>query len=173
MAYRGKGFYKEKLPLRALASFPSWDKMAFAVAKDLKIKSLFEIAERKIPLRISTRSSGVDNTTSYTVTKILALYGLSFAQNQELGRKRAGSSPAYLSRAFGWHKNGQGQCRIRRRTAQLARRRTQSWIRSLATRAADRETIVSPGLPGIRHPICKIHDSSKRTLTRLISAAGR
>ncbi len=34
MAYRGKGFYKEKLPLRALASFPSWDKMAFAVAKD-------------------------------------------------------------------------------------------------------------------------------------------
>ncbi len=85
MAYRGKGFYKEKLPLRALASFPSWDKMAFAVAKDLKLKSLFELGERKIPLRISTRSSGVDNTTSYTVEKILALYGTSFAKIKKWG----------------------------------------------------------------------------------------
>ena len=85
MAYRGKGFYKKKLPLRALGSFPSWDKMAFAVAKDLKIKSLFEIAERKIPLRISTRSSGVDNTTSYTVEKILALYGTSFGKIKNWG----------------------------------------------------------------------------------------
>ena len=85
MAYRGKGFYKEKLPLRALASFPSWDKMAFAVAKDLKIKSLVEIAERKIPLRISTRSSGVYNTTSYTVEKILAFYGMSFAKIKRWG----------------------------------------------------------------------------------------
>jgi TRAP-type uncharacterized transport system substrate-binding protein len=85
MAHRGKGFYKEKLPLRALASFPSWDKMAFAVAKDLKIKSLFEIVERKIPLRISTRSSGVYNTTSYTVTKVLSLYGMSFAKIKSWG----------------------------------------------------------------------------------------
>ena len=85
MAYRGKGFYKKKLPLRALGSFPSWDKMAFAVAKDLKIKSLFEIAERKIPLKISTRSSGVYNTTSYTVEKILALYGTSFGKIKNWG----------------------------------------------------------------------------------------
>jgi TRAP-type uncharacterized transport system substrate-binding protein len=80
MAYRGKGFYKEKQPLRALASFPSWDKMAFAVAKDLKVKSLHEIAERKIPLRVSTRSSGIYNTTSYTVNTILSLYGMSFSK---------------------------------------------------------------------------------------------
>jgi TRAP transporter TAXI family solute receptor len=78
MAYRGKGFYKEKLSLRALASFPSWDKMAFAVSKDLQINSLEEIASKKIPLRISTRSSGVDNTTNYTVAQILSLYGMSF-----------------------------------------------------------------------------------------------
>ena len=29
MAYRGKGYYKEALPLRALACFPSWDRIAF------------------------------------------------------------------------------------------------------------------------------------------------
>jgi hypothetical protein len=85
MAYRGKGFYKEKLPLRALASFPSWDKMAFAVAKDLKIKSISDIAARKIPLRVSTRSSGVYNTTNYTVEKILSLYGLSFGKIKRWG----------------------------------------------------------------------------------------
>ncbi len=87
MAYRGKGFYKEKLPLRALASFPSWDKMAFAVTKELKVKSPAEIAERKIPLRISTRSSGVYNTTAYTVGKILPLYGLSLAKIKAWGGK--------------------------------------------------------------------------------------
>src|ERR687887_652935 len=87
MAYRGKGFYKEKLPLRALASFPSWDRIAFAVSKELKLTSLFEIRERKLPLRISTRSSGVHNTTHYTAGGILALYGLSFANIKRWGGK--------------------------------------------------------------------------------------
>lgn len=93
MAYRGKGFYKERLPLRALAAFPSWDKMAFAVSKELKLKSLFEIRERKLPLRVSTRPSGIDNTTHYSVTQILSLYGLSFAKIKQWGgtvRKRRG-----------------------------------------------------------------------------------
>ena len=85
MAYRGKGFYKEKLPLRALASFPSWDKMVFAVAKELKIKSIYEIGRRKIPLKVSTRSTGVYNTTAYTVDKILSLYGISFGKIKSWG----------------------------------------------------------------------------------------
>jgi AhpC/TSA family len=58
MAYRGRGFYKRKWPLRALASFPSWERIAFAVSKELGIHSLRDIARRKIPLRIATRSSG-------------------------------------------------------------------------------------------------------------------
>lgn len=85
MAYWGKGFYKERLPLRALAAFPSWDKMAFAVSKELKLKSLFEIRERKLPLRVSTRPSGIDNTTHYSVTQILSLYGFSFAKIKQWG----------------------------------------------------------------------------------------
>ncbi|MBI4522179.1 MAG: hypothetical protein HY695_00010 [Deltaproteobacteria bacterium] len=85
MAYMGKGFYKEKLPLRALASFPSWDRIAIVVSRDLKIKSLFDIVNKRIPLRISTRASGVHNTTYYTVSKILSLYGLSFAKIERWG----------------------------------------------------------------------------------------
>jgi hypothetical protein len=87
MAYRGKGFYKQKLPLRALASFPSWDRIAFAVSKELKLESLFEIAERKLPLNVSTRSSGVGNTTRYAIDEILSLYGLSFASIKQRGGK--------------------------------------------------------------------------------------
>jgi TRAP-type uncharacterized transport system substrate-binding protein len=91
MAYRGKGFYKRKWPLRALASFPSWDRIAFAVSKELGICSLWDIARRRIPLRIATRSSGVDNTTHYTVSKILSLYGLSFAKFKKWGGDWEGS----------------------------------------------------------------------------------
>jgi hypothetical protein len=72
-----KGFYKEKLPSRALASFPSWDKC-------LPVQELKQISIRnrrtKIPLRISTRPSDYLQATYYTVTEILALYGLSFAK---------------------------------------------------------------------------------------------
>lgn len=87
MAYRGRGFFKEKLPLRALAALPSWDKIAFAVAKDCKIRSLSEIIENKIPLRIATRSSGVDNTTYYTLSAIFGFYGVTFQQLKRWGCK--------------------------------------------------------------------------------------
>jgi hypothetical protein len=57
MAYRGKGYYKQKLQLRVLACFPSWDRIAIVVDKKLGVTSLFDIVRRKIPLRVSTRLS--------------------------------------------------------------------------------------------------------------------
>ena len=85
MAYRGKGYYKEKLQLRVLACFPSWDRIALVVDKKLGIKSLFDIAQRKIPLRVSTRLSGVNNGTYFTVSTILSMYGLSFEKIKRWG----------------------------------------------------------------------------------------
>jgi TRAP transporter TAXI family solute receptor len=85
MAYRGKGFYKEKMALRVLGSFPSWDRIAIVVSKDLGVKSLHDIARRKIPLRVSTRFSGVDNATYYTISTILSLHGLSFDKIKRWG----------------------------------------------------------------------------------------
>jgi len=87
MAYRGKGFYKEALPLRALACFPSWDRIAFVVSKDLGVHSLWDIKKRKIPLVVSTRASGIHNSTNYALSKILSLYGLSFKKIQGWGGK--------------------------------------------------------------------------------------
>ncbi len=87
MAYRGKGYYKRKMELRVLGCFPSWDRIALVVAKDLKVKSLRDVAQKKIPLRVSTRLSGVNNGTYYTISTILTLYGLSFDKIKRWGGK--------------------------------------------------------------------------------------
>jgi uncharacterized protein len=87
MAYRGKGYYKQKLPLRVLAGFPSWDRIAIVVSKNMGVKSLHDVAQRKIPLRVSTRLSGVNNGTYYTISTILSLYGLSFKKIKRWGGK--------------------------------------------------------------------------------------
>jgi hypothetical protein len=85
MAYRGKGYYKQKMALRVLGCFPSWDRIALVVSKDLGVKSLHDIARRKIPLRVSTRFSGVNNATYYTIETILSFYGLSFERIKRWG----------------------------------------------------------------------------------------
>jgi len=87
VAYRGKGFYKQKLPLRVLGCFPSWDRIAMVVSKDLGIKSLADIARRKIPLKVSTRFSGVNNGTYYAISTILSHYGFSFDKIKRWGGK--------------------------------------------------------------------------------------
>jgi TRAP-type uncharacterized transport system substrate-binding protein len=85
MAYRGRGYYRRKLELRVLAAFPSWDRIAIVVSKDLGLKSLYDVARRKIPLRVSTRFSRVNNATYHTVSTILSLYGLSFEKIKRWG----------------------------------------------------------------------------------------
>src|SRR5262249_3638162 len=85
MAYWGKGYYRRRMALRALGSFPSWDRIAIVVSRDLRVKSLHEIARRKVPLHVSTRFSGVDNATYYTISTILSFYGFSFEKIKRWG----------------------------------------------------------------------------------------
>jgi len=85
MAYRGKGYYKQKMELRVLGGFPSWDRIALVVSKDLGVKSIADIVRRKIPLHVSTRLSGVDNGTYFTIATILGFYGFSFEQIKKWG----------------------------------------------------------------------------------------
>jgi TRAP-type uncharacterized transport system substrate-binding protein len=87
MAHRGKGYYKQKMELRVLAAFPSWDRIAIVVSKNLGVRSLHDIRRRKIPVRVSTRFSGVNNATYYTVSTILSFYGLSFEKIKRWGGK--------------------------------------------------------------------------------------
>ncbi len=87
MAYLGKGYFKQKMALRILGCFPSWDRIALVVSKELAVKSLHDIARRKIPLRVSTRFSGVNNATYYTIETILSFYGISFGKIRRWGGK--------------------------------------------------------------------------------------
>ena len=87
MAVLGRGFYKKKIPLRAIGVFPSWDRLVFAVHKDTGIHSLEEIKERKYPLIVSTRLLGKYRGTVLAVEEILKAYGFSLADIEKWGGK--------------------------------------------------------------------------------------
>jgi TRAP-type uncharacterized transport system substrate-binding protein len=91
MAYRGKGPFKKRLPLRTIANFPSFDVMGFAVHKSTGIASLAEIKQRKIPLRVSTgylsKSDLASSATMFTVAATLRAAGFSLADIRKWGGK--------------------------------------------------------------------------------------
>lgn len=68
LAYRGTGPLKGRIPLRAIAVFPSWDVMGFAVHKSTGIESLEQIRKERIPLRLSTGPVGKRDMTESPVT---------------------------------------------------------------------------------------------------------
>jgi TRAP-type uncharacterized transport system substrate-binding protein len=55
LAVRGTGPYKKPIPLRAITIIPSPDQLAFAVTEKVGVKSLHEIREQRLPLRVSVR----------------------------------------------------------------------------------------------------------------------
>ena len=87
MAYLGHGFYQEKIPLRAIGVFPTWDRLIFAVRRDTGIRSIEEIKRLKYPLRISTRRRGKLQTTLYAIEEVLKAYGMSLRDIERWGGK--------------------------------------------------------------------------------------
>ena len=85
MAYLGRGFYKKKIPLRAIGVFPTWDRLIFAVRKDSRIQSLEDIEKQKYPLRISTRRQGKLQTTLFAIEEVLKTYGMTFRDIERWG----------------------------------------------------------------------------------------
>jgi len=91
MACRGKGPFRKRLPLRAVAVFPSWDVMGFAVHESTGITGLAQIAREKIPLRLSTgripQNELASSATMFTVSAVLKAAGFSLAQLRRWGGK--------------------------------------------------------------------------------------
>jgi TRAP-type uncharacterized transport system substrate-binding protein len=91
MAYRGKGPFKKRLPLRTIANFPSFDVMGFAVHESTGITSLAEIKQRRIPLRVSTgyvpKSDLAGSSTMFTISAVLRAAGFSLADIRKWGGK--------------------------------------------------------------------------------------
>jgi TRAP-type uncharacterized transport system substrate-binding protein len=84
MACRGVGPFPEPLPLRTIATFPSWDRMGFAVSTRTGLESLATIGERRYPLRVSVRALDTD-TTRFVVDAVLKTLGFSLAEIESWG----------------------------------------------------------------------------------------
>jgi TRAP-type uncharacterized transport system substrate-binding protein len=91
MAYRGKGPFRKRLPLRTLAVFPSYDVMGFAVHESTGITSLSQIKKERFPLKLSTRLVSQDalreNSTMFTVAAVMKAAGFTFADLRKWGGK--------------------------------------------------------------------------------------
>ena len=91
MAYRGKGPFRKRLPLRTIAVFPSYDVMGFAVHESTGITSLSQIKKERFPLKLSTRlvtpSALRENSTMFTVAAVMRAAGFSFAELRKWGGK--------------------------------------------------------------------------------------
>jgi TRAP-type uncharacterized transport system substrate-binding protein len=103
MAYRGKGPFRKRLPLRTLAVFPSYDVMGFAVHESTGITSLSQIKKERFPLKLSTRlvtpSALRENSTMFTVAAVMRAAGFSFAELRKWGGKiHLASRPSHPAR---------------------------------------------------------------------------
>jgi TRAP-type uncharacterized transport system substrate-binding protein len=87
MAYLGRGFYKQRIPLRAIGVFPTWDRLIFAVRKETGIQFLEDVKNQRYPLRISTRRRVKLQTTVYAIEEVLKAYGMSFRDIERWGGK--------------------------------------------------------------------------------------
>ncbi|HEX7228810.1 MAG TPA: TAXI family TRAP transporter solute-binding subunit [Candidatus Binatia bacterium] len=91
LAYRGTGPFKKKLPLRVIATFPSYDVMGFAVHKSTGITSFTQITKERFPLRLSTNVTSKDaidaSPTMFTVMAVMKAAGFSLADLTKWGGK--------------------------------------------------------------------------------------
>ena len=89
MACRGKGPFKKPLALRAIANFPSFDVMGFAVHESTAITSLAQIKRQRTALRVSTgyvpKSDLAGSATMFTISAVLRAAGYSLADLRKWG----------------------------------------------------------------------------------------
>jgi TRAP-type uncharacterized transport system substrate-binding protein len=83
-AYRGVGLFSKPLPVRIVASYPSWDRMVFAVHPRSGIHSLAEIKSSRYPLRISVREDPT-HSTHVLIEQAFALHGFSLKDIETWG----------------------------------------------------------------------------------------
>lgn len=84
MAYRGKGPFREPVPVRAITVIPSVDWLGFAVRESSGLASLADVKSREYPLRVSLRSQRDHSVHLYT-DEVLKAYGFSVADIEAWG----------------------------------------------------------------------------------------
>lgn len=83
-AYRGTGLFPEPLPVRVVASYPSWDRFVYLIHQRTGLTSLAQVKERRYPLRMSLREEKA-HSTRFLIDQTLALYGFTLADIESWG----------------------------------------------------------------------------------------
>ena len=89
MAYRGKGPFPKRLPVRTIAVFPSYDVMGFAVHESTGITSISQIKKERFPLKVSIRrmdkAARKEDSTMFTVAEVLQAAGFTLEDIRRWG----------------------------------------------------------------------------------------
>ena len=83
-AYRGTGLFREPLPVRVIANYPSWDRFVYMMHPRAGLRSLAQVKERRYPLRLSIREDPT-HSTRVLVEQTLSAYGFSLADIESWG----------------------------------------------------------------------------------------
>src|SRR2546422_7890074 len=83
-AYRGTGLFSEPLPVRVLATYPSWDRYVHVIHPRTGLKSLADLKEKKYPLRLSIREDAT-HSTRVLLDQTLAAYGMTVKDIESWG----------------------------------------------------------------------------------------
>lgn len=103
LAFKGKGPFRQRVPLRVIATFPSYDVMGFAVHESTGITSLAQIKKERFPLRLSTgpatKRALMQSPTMFTVAAVMKSAGFTLADLRKWGGKiRSVSRPSHPDR---------------------------------------------------------------------------
>jgi TRAP-type uncharacterized transport system substrate-binding protein len=83
-AYRGVGIFSKPLPVRIIASYPSWDRMVFAVHPRTGIRTLADVKAKRYPLRLSVREDPT-HSTLVLIDQAFALHGFALKDIESWG----------------------------------------------------------------------------------------
>jgi TRAP-type uncharacterized transport system substrate-binding protein len=83
-AYLGQGLFAKPLPVRVLASYPSWDRFVIAVNPRAGITSLAQVAQERRPLRVSIREDAT-HSTRVLVDQLLPFFGFNLGDIESWG----------------------------------------------------------------------------------------
>lgn len=83
-AYRGVGIFSKPLPVRVVASYPSWDRFVMMVDPKHGIRTLKDLKDKRAKLKLSVREDPT-HSTLVLIDQLFALHGFSLKDFQSWG----------------------------------------------------------------------------------------
>lgn len=96
-AYRGTGLFSKPLPVRVVASYPSWDRFVCVLHERTGLSSIADIKARKYPLKLSIREDPT-HSTRVLIEQMLSAHGFSLADIEAWGGSFQTNGPPHDGR---------------------------------------------------------------------------